>query len=158
MHPSRRAGLLSLAYLLPLALWLTAQLELNDWAASPVRSYLQQAILVVVACQCLGMGLLNLAAEARPLAVEINGLLLLLLFPLPLLILSWLSASLEIGVLLRSSALVALTGGLALGLRRGLLVLLSSPHYRMPLLGLLQSGLLILLWHHRGFWLSWSGL
>jgi hypothetical protein len=158
MHPSRLASAVSLAYLLPLILWLTAQLELNDWAAGQVQATLQQAILVVLAGQCLGMALLNLSADARPLGAEVNGLLLLLLYPLPLLTLSWLSGSLELGALFRLSAAPYLAGGLALGLRRGLLAILPFPLYRTPTLGLLQGTLLILLWHYRQFWLAWSGL
>lgn len=158
MNPCRFATFHSLAYLLPLVFWLSAQLELNGWATLQVQSHFRQSVLITICAQSIGMSLLFFKAGENSLAGEISAFLLMLLFPLPLLTLSWLTGSLEFRNLIYLVALVALTGLLAFGIRRILLASLSSPQVREPMIGAFQIGLLMLLWNYRHLWLNWSGL
>lgn len=158
MNASRLAALHSLAYLLPLTLWLCAQLEISDWTTSQVQAYFHDSVLIILAAQCLGMTLLFSQGSERTLAHDLNGLLLMLLFPLPLLALSWLSGALLAMSLLNLCTMVVLVGILALTIRRGIMLFLTNRQYREPVIGMLQIGLLILLWHYHDLWLNGSGL
>ena len=158
MSTSRLASFHSLAYLLPLVLWLSVQLELNGWTNSQVHLLFQQSVLITIYAQCLGLSLLFSRADEQPLTNEIYGLLLILLFPLPLFTLSWLTGSLELTALFKLAGVVTLTGLLAITILRTMMAFLPIPHLQESVVGVLQLSLLMLLWNYRQLWLHWSGV
>ncbi|MEG7522811.1 MAG: hypothetical protein M3H12_06890 [Chromatiales bacterium] len=158
MNLIRLATISSLAYLLPLTLWLTAQLELNDWAAARVTTLFDQAVHVTLIAQIIGVILLFIKPIESSRRNDIIALALILFFPLPLLTLSWLSGSLEIIPIALGSLVVTLTGLSAFGIRQGLSHILPNPVIREGMIGALQVALLILLWQFRQVWWGWAGL
>ncbi len=158
MNLIRLATISSLAYLLPLTLWLTVQLELNDWAAAGVTTLFDQAVHVTLIAQIIGVILLFFKPVESSRQNAIMGVALVLFFPLPLLTLSWLSGSLEIIPIALGSLVVTLTGLTAFGIRQGLDRVLPNPAGREGVIGALQIALLILLWQFRQVWWGWAGL
>ncbi len=158
MNLVRLATICSLAYLLPLTLWLTAQLELNDWAAARVTTLFDQAIHVTLIGQIIGVILLFFKPVESSRQNDIMAVALVLFFPLPLLTLSWLSGSLEILPIALGSLAVTLTGLTAFGIRQGLNHILPNPVGREGMIAVLQIALLILLWQFRQVWWGWAGL
>ncbi|RDH88482.1 MAG: hypothetical protein DIZ78_00675 [endosymbiont of Escarpia spicata] len=158
MNLIRLATLSSLAYLLPLTLWLTAQLELNDWAAARVTTLFDQAVHVTLVAQVIGVIMLFFKPVESSWQNDIMAVAVVLFFPLPLLTLSWLSGSLEIIPAALGSLVVTLTGLTAMGIRQGLSYILPNPAVREGMIGTLQIALLILLWQFRQVWWGWAGL
>ncbi|MBL3589019.1 MAG: hypothetical protein JMN24_04390 [gamma proteobacterium endosymbiont of Lamellibrachia anaximandri] len=158
MNLIRLATLSSLAYLLPLTLWLTAQLELNDWAAAGVTTLFDQAVHVTLIGQIIGVIMLFFKPVESSRQNDIMAVVLILFFPLPLLTLSWLSGSLEIIPAALGSLVVTLTGLTAFGIRQGLSHILPNPAIREGMIGALQITLLIPLWQFRQVWWGWAGL
>ncbi|MBL3528290.1 MAG: hypothetical protein JMN27_13320 [gamma proteobacterium endosymbiont of Lamellibrachia anaximandri] len=154
----RLATISSLAYLLPLTLWLTAQLELNDWAAARVTTLFDQAVHITLIAQIIGVILLFFKPIEGSRQNDISAVALVLFFPLPLLTLSWLSGSLEIIPITLGSLMVALTGLTAFGIRQGLSHILPNPAIREGMIGALLIAQLILLWQFRQAWWGWTGL
>jgi hypothetical protein len=158
MNPVRFATLHGTLYLMPLSIWLSARLSLDQGGTEQVQGLFHQTVVLGLAAQIIGMALLFARSGPGSGAGRFAASLGILLFPLPLWTLSWLTASVEPNTLLKAMMLVTAGGVAAKALCRGISRLVSQSGFRNSLIGAAQLVLLMVFWHFRSFGLDWCGL
>lgn len=158
MNASRKALTLSLAYSLPLLAWFYVKLHGVEWGIDSPQTYFHQALAGFILLQALATALLFLNEAKESWRDEALGIVHILLFPLPLLALAWLTGTLALSALFQCCLLVAAVGALTILIRRSFVLIRERWQSIATLVSLLHILLAIAVWNFRDLWWGWLGL
>ena len=158
MNLSRKALIFSILYSLPLLAWLTAQLEFLEWNTGVPQLLFQQTLAVIILLQAFAIVLLLLNHSKAEWRNEVVAIFHILLFPLPFLVLIWLTGSVSLNVLLKSLLLPTSVGAMVFIIQRCNGLIPSRQNIMQAGISLLYILLTILIWNYREQWWDWPGL
>ncbi|HHO59820.1 MAG TPA: hypothetical protein ENJ64_06210 [Thiotrichales bacterium] len=171
MNRSRQALAFSLLYSLPLLTWFIARLHYIEWQANELQWLFRQTQQIVVLLQAVIIPLLfiqppygddgNPARQNQPvdnITGDLLAILQVLLYPLPLLTLVWLSGATTLHTQANAMALVAGVAAISLLIQQGHRLVPASGRWATVLPSLTQMLLLVSLWHFRDDWFTYLGL
>jgi hypothetical protein len=158
MSQSRKALTFSILYSLPLLIWLTAQLELLEWNSGPLQRLFQQTLAVLVMLQAFATVLLFLNHSKGEWRDELVAIIHILLFPLPFLVLIWLTGSVSLNILLKSLLLPGSVGAMVFIIQRCNGRVPGKQNIVETASSLFYILLAVLIWNYRDLWWGWSGL
>lgn len=158
MSQSRLALTFSLVYSLPLLAWLTARLEFVEWNTANLHLLFQQTLAVIVLLQALTMALLFINHPKHDWRDELVTALHILMFPLPFLILIYLSGSVALSVLLKNLLLPCCVAVVIIIIQQCSVLLSARKNLMRHAASLLYILLAVLVWNYRTLWWAWSGL
>ena len=158
MKLSRKALIFSILYSLPLLAWLTAQLEFIEWKTANLQLLFQQTLAVIVLLQAFAIVLLLLNQTKTEWRDEIAAIFHILLFPLPFLVLIWLTGGVSLNVLLKSLLIPGSVASMAFIIHRCNGLIPSRQNLMQAGISLLYILLTILIWNYRERWWGWPGL
>ena len=158
MNLSRKALIFSILYSLPLLAWLTAQLEFLEWNTGVLQLLFQQTLAVIILLQAFTIVLLFLNHSKAEWHDEVVAILHTLLFPLPFLVLIWLTGSVALNVLLKSMLLPGSVAAMVFIIQRCNGLFPGRQNMMQAGISLLYILLAILIWNYRERWWSWPGL
>lgn len=158
MNLSRKALTFSILYSLPLLVWLTAQLEFLEWNTGVLQRLFQQTLAVIILLQAFAIVLLFLNHSKAEWRDEVVAIFHILLFPLPFLVLIWLTGSVSLNVLLKSQLLPGLVGAMVFIIQRCNGLVPGRQNMMQAGISLLYILLTILIWNYRERWWGLPGL
>ena len=158
MNLPRKALTFSILYSLPLLVWLTAQLEFLEWNTGVLQLLFQQTLAVIILLQAFTIVLLFLNHSKAEWRDEVVAILHTLLFPLPFLVLIWLTGSVALNVLLKSMLLPGLVATMVFIIQRCNGLVPGRQNMMQAGVSLLYILLAILIWNYRERWWGWPGL
>ena len=154
MTQPRQALTISIVYSIPLLIWLLCRLELIEWSTGSLQHIFRQTLAGLLLLQLLATALLFINPPEARWQDDALGILHIVLFPLPVLVLTALTGSVSLSVILKGLLLVSSFGLLAFLLQRG-----------GSRLNIMESGralvhvlLATLVWNYRDLWWDWLGL
>jgi len=158
MNLPRQALALSIVYTIPLLIWLVAGLEFTEWNEDSLRFIFRQALAALLLLQLLSTALLCMNSDTAGWQDNALGILQLILFPLPLLVLIWLTGSASPGLILKSLLLACSLGLIAVLVQQLGRPGLGGPNYFETGRALAQVLLAIMVWNFRELWWGWLEL
>ena len=158
MNLSRKALTFSILYSLPLLAWLTAQLEFLEWNTGVLQLLFQQTLAVIILLQAFTIVLLFLNQSKGEWRDEVVAIFHILLFPLPFLVLIWLTGSVALNVLLKSVLLPGSVAAMVFIIQRCHGLVPGRQNMMQAGISLLYILLAILIWNYRDRWWGWPGL
>ena len=158
MNPSRQALALSMAYLLPLLIWLLAQLQYIEWSPLNLQHLFRQTLALLIPLQALCITLSGINRSPQDWQDEALAIIHIILFPLPVLALIWLTGGADLTLILNSLLLLSLFAAVIqlIQLADKKSPLAANTRAIMRSLGYLL--LFIALWNFRPHWHGWLGL
>lgn len=158
MNLSRKALTFSMLYSLPLLVWLTAQLEFLEWNTGVLQRLFQQTLAVIILLQAFAIVLLFLNHSKAEWRDEVVAIFHILLFPLPFLVLIWLTGSVSLNVLLKSLLVPGSVGTMVFIIQRCNGLVPGRQNMMQAGISLFYILLAILIWNYRERWWGWPGL
>lgn len=155
MTTSRFALTISTLYSIPLLIWFLFSLQFVDWNPHSLQSLFNNTYTVVLLLQALALPLCFIYRSGANWHDDAIGVLHIILFPLPLITLSWLTGSVSATAIL--TAVVLLTGlSILLIVLQQLSRLITDNHtISQPILSSLQLIITVLVWNYRDLWQGW---
>jgi len=152
---SRQAINLSVFYSIPLLLWFGAQLRLIDWNDASLALFCRQALCVLILLQVLALALLFLRQPRGDAHDGLLSILLVAVYPLPLLAILWLTGGATAVTLASALALVGAVGAIALLLQAGARLVPVREELLQTGLASIHLVLVGLAWNLTAWWQGW---
>ncbi len=155
MSQSRHALFISIIYTIPLLFWFSTQLQFIEWNGTHLQQLMIQTLTVLPLLQIFSIVLLFTHNTQQKWQDDVLAIIHILLFPLPLMTLIWLTGSTTLSVLLKSLVIVSMTGFLIFFLR--LLAKNLPVSWQIVKTGLSSIHILVIVFalNYREFWLEW---
>lgn len=152
MTQPRQALRISIIYSIPLLLWFCAQLQFIDWNGESLGRFFKQTLSALVLLQVFSLTLLFTGQVQQRMRDDLFAILFVMLYPLPLLAIIWLSGSASYSVLFIAVVIVGAAGGIGFLLQFcGSLI---APRWRLLQIGISTTHVLlaIVIWNFRDLW------
>jgi hypothetical protein len=158
MSQQRQALTLSIAFSLPLLVWLFARLEFIEWDADSLQFVFRRTLAGLLLLQLLATALLFINSSGENWRDDALGIVHIVLFPLPLLVLIWLTGSVSPYTILKALSLVSSFGLLAFLTRQIVKPVCGGSNISEIGHTLAHILFAVMVWNFRELWWGWLEL
>lgn len=155
MTSSRSALTLSLLYSIPLLIWLTFSLQFIDWNTHSLQHLFQQTHNALLLLQAIALPLCFIYRSDGNWQDDALAVTHILLYPLPVITLAWLTGSVTTTVILTGFAMLTGLSFFMFLLQIFSRLIAYNNYIKQSVLSSLHLIITILVWNYRDLWRGW---